>query len=44
VPDTTKLRELTGWRALRTLDDIILEVATEVRGAPAQPEVYVAVP
>jgi UDP-glucose 4-epimerase len=43
VPDTSRLERLTGWRPVRTLDDIILEVAAEARGAPADPLPIVAV-
>jgi UDP-glucose 4-epimerase len=31
VPDTTKLRELTGWQPRRTLDEILTEVVRKVR-------------
>jgi UDP-glucose 4-epimerase len=31
VPDTQKIRELTGWRAQRTLDDILADVIAEAR-------------
>lgn len=31
VPDTTKLRELTGWAPRRTLDDILAETIAEAR-------------
>ncbi|MFC0863442.1 NAD-dependent epimerase/dehydratase family protein [Sphaerimonospora cavernae] len=31
VPDTTKLRELTGWAPRRTLDDILVESIAEAR-------------
>jgi UDP-glucose 4-epimerase len=31
VPDTTKLRALTGWRPRRTLDDILTETIAEAR-------------
>ncbi len=31
VPDTTKLRELTGWEPRRTLDDILRETIAEAR-------------
>lgn len=31
VPDTTKLRELTGWVPRRTLDEILIEVVKEAR-------------
>ncbi|MBB6351297.1 NAD-dependent epimerase/dehydratase family protein [Nonomuraea muscovyensis] len=31
VPDTTKLRELTGWTPRRTLDEILTEVVRKVR-------------
>ncbi|MFC6086331.1 NAD-dependent epimerase/dehydratase family protein [Sphaerisporangium aureirubrum] len=31
VPDTTKLRALTGWRPRRTLDDILAETIAEAR-------------
>ncbi|KAA9377514.1 NAD-dependent epimerase/dehydratase family protein [Microbispora cellulosiformans] len=35
VPDTTRLRELTGWTPRRTLDDILLETITEARAEQA---------
>ncbi len=39
VPDTTKIHNLTGWRPLRTLEDIlaetILEATAELAGATA---------
>lgn len=39
VPDTTKIRNLTGWRPVRTLDDIlaetIVEATAELAGATA---------
>jgi len=39
VPDTTKMRDLTGWRPTRSLDDILAEVILEARaelaGVPA---------
>src|SRR5689334_7891052 len=31
VPDTTKLRALTGWAPTRTLDDILRETVAEAR-------------
>ncbi|GAA2267489.1 GDP-mannose 4,6-dehydratase [Nonomuraea roseoviolacea subsp. roseoviolacea] len=31
VPDTTKIRELTGWTPRRTLDEILTEVVREAR-------------
>lgn len=31
VPDTTKIRELTGWSPVRTLDDILAETIAEAR-------------
>ncbi|GAA4229551.1 UDP-glucose 4-epimerase [Streptosporangium album] len=31
VPDTTKLRELTGWIPRRALDEILVDVVTEAR-------------
>ena len=31
--DTTLLRELTGWRPRRTLDDAIRDVVAEARGS-----------
>ncbi|GLW96942.1 nucleoside-diphosphate sugar epimerase [Microtetraspora sp. NBRC 16547] len=31
VPDTTKLRELTGWKPSRSLDDILAETIAEAR-------------
>lgn len=31
VPDTTKIRSLTGWRPKRTLDDIVAEMVKEAR-------------
>ncbi|MFJ2029955.1 NAD-dependent epimerase/dehydratase family protein [Streptosporangium sp. NPDC087985] len=31
VPDTTKLRELTGWTPRRALDEILADVVTEAR-------------
>ena len=40
VPDTTKLRALTGWAPVRSLDDILRETiaeATAERAAPARP-------
>jgi len=40
-PDTTALRELTGWRPLRDLDAAIAEVVAEGR-AEARPAAYVA--
>jgi UDP-glucose 4-epimerase len=33
VPDTSKVRELIGWQAERSLDEIILDVAEYHRGA-----------
>ena len=35
VPDTTKLRELTGWTPQRSLDDILAETIAEARAEPA---------
>jgi UDP-glucose 4-epimerase len=35
VPDTTKLRELTGWVPRRTLDEILTEIIREASGEPA---------
>ncbi|MET7466282.1 NAD-dependent epimerase/dehydratase family protein [Nonomuraea sp. NPDC005501] len=32
VPDTTRLRELTGWTPLRNLDEILSEVVKDTRG------------
>ncbi|MBE3013294.1 GDP-mannose 4,6-dehydratase [Microbispora sp. NEAU-D428] len=34
VPDTTKLRELTGWTPQRSLDDILAETIAEARAEP----------
>ncbi|MEU6411037.1 NAD-dependent epimerase/dehydratase family protein [Microbispora sp. NPDC046933] len=34
VPDTTKLRELTGWTPQRSLDDILVETIAEARAEP----------
>lgn len=31
VPDTTRIRELTGWAARHTLDEILVEVVKQVR-------------
>jgi UDP-glucose 4-epimerase len=31
VPDTTKLETLTGWRATRSLDQILDDVISETR-------------
>ena len=31
VPDTTKIRELTGWAPRRTLDEILTEIVKEAR-------------
>lgn len=36
VPDTTKLRGLTAWQPTRDLDDIIRDVATDIRGRAKQ--------
>ena len=36
VPDTRKIQELTGWRATRTLDDILVETIAHVSGEPPQ--------
>jgi UDP-glucose 4-epimerase len=36
VPDTTKLRTLTGWRPTRTLDSILAEVVADARMADAR--------
>lgn len=36
VPDTTKLRTLTGWRPTRTLDSILAEVVADARTADAR--------
>ena len=36
MPDTGKLAELTGWRPRRTLDEIIDDVASEMRGRAAR--------
>ena len=36
VPDTTKLRALTAWQPTRDLDDIIRDVATDIRGRAKQ--------
>ncbi|WP_245646959.1 NAD-dependent epimerase/dehydratase family protein [Microtetraspora niveoalba] len=36
VPDTTKLRELTGWAPMRTLDDILRETIDEARAEASQ--------
>ncbi|MEV4457630.1 GDP-mannose 4,6-dehydratase [Microbispora sp. NPDC049633] len=38
VPDTTKLRELTGWAPKLTLDDILLETIAEARAELAAPD------
>lgn len=35
VPDTTKVRELIDWQAIRSLDEIILDVAGHQRGTPS---------
>ncbi|XVQ82608.1 NAD-dependent epimerase/dehydratase family protein [Microbispora siamensis] len=35
VPDTTKLRELTGWTPQRSLDEILAETIAEARAEPA---------
>ncbi len=35
VPDTGKIQELIGWRATRSLDDIILDVIDAQRSAPS---------
>lgn len=35
VPDTTKLRTLTGWKPTRTLDDILTETISEAVGERA---------
>ncbi|MER6170486.1 GDP-mannose 4,6-dehydratase [Streptosporangium sp. NPDC001681] len=35
VPDTTKLRALTGWVPQRSLDDILTEIIRESSGDPA---------
>jgi UDP-glucose 4-epimerase len=35
VPDTTKLRMLTGWTPQRTLDEILTEIIREASGDPA---------
>lgn len=32
VPDTTKIRRLTGWSTLRSLDDILAETIATMRG------------
>ncbi|OPG12427.1 NAD(P)-dependent oxidoreductase [Microbispora sp. GKU 823] len=37
VPDTTRLRELTGWSPRRTLDDILTETIAEARAELAAP-------
>lgn len=31
VPDTTKIRELTGWTPQRALDEILVDVVAEAR-------------
>jgi UDP-glucose 4-epimerase len=36
VPDTAKLRALTGWQPTRSLDDIIDETIAEARGEAAE--------
>ncbi len=36
VPDTTKLRTLTGWAPTRTLDQILAETITEARAEAAR--------
>lgn len=38
VPDTTRLRELTGWRPRRTLDDILDAAIADARRAGASPD------
>ncbi|WP_182905460.1 NAD-dependent epimerase/dehydratase family protein [Microbispora sp. H13382] len=38
VPDTTKLRELTGWAPKRTLDDILLETIADARAELTAPD------
>ena len=40
VPDISKVRALTGWRPLRTLDDTIGEIVADARGVPAMPRPY----
>ncbi|MEO3812915.1 NAD-dependent epimerase/dehydratase family protein [Sphaerisporangium sp. B11E5] len=35
VPDTARLRSLTGWRPTRSLDDVLLDVISEVRANAA---------
>ncbi|MEU7689326.1 GDP-mannose 4,6-dehydratase [Microbispora hainanensis] len=37
VPDTTRLRELTGWTPRRSLDDILLDTIAEARAELASP-------
>ena len=35
IPDTTKVEGMIGWRAARSLDDVIADVASSVQTAPA---------
>ena len=35
IPDTTKVEGMIGWRAARSLDDVIADVANSVQTAPA---------
>lgn len=37
LPDTTRLNELTGWRAIRTLDNILDETIAHTRAAVGTP-------
>jgi UDP-glucose 4-epimerase len=37
VPDTARLRELTGWAPRRTLDDILVETIAEARAELVSP-------
>jgi UDP-glucose 4-epimerase len=36
VPDTTKIRDLTGWQPTKSLDDILDETIAEARAEAAQ--------
>ncbi|MPZ91963.1 MAG: hypothetical protein GEU68_10085 [Actinobacteria bacterium] len=35
MPDTSKINELIAWRPMKSLDDIIADVVSDLRGAHA---------